>query len=284
MLVVDVDLFSLNDRYGRLAGDETLAAIAVAMEGALLRSRDACGRFGGEELVVVLPDTDEWGSGCRRTHQGRGRDPEPSARRSPIGLVSVGVGAATCRPGTPSGGAGEPDAAITMTWRSALFLAADTALYRAKAAGPAGRCSPRRMSAGPGGRRKGAAEATSRSWSHCPVLTRRAAPERVRRAGRARGRPFEDTRRELSRSSVPAVGRRDGLPRGPAAGDDGEAGSVAGGVLPAGAVGADREDSDGRARLESQLQDVSKADAGTVPRESIRAGWPATWERHRGLG
>ena len=57
LVMIDVDSFkSLNDAYGHLAGDEVLRALAwlFATTG---RSADVVGRFGGEEFLLILPDT-----------------------------------------------------------------------------------------------------------------------------------------------------------------------------------------------------------------------------------
>ncbi|HUK68022.1 MAG TPA: GGDEF domain-containing protein [Streptosporangiaceae bacterium] len=55
--IADIDHFKLvNDTYGHLVGDEVLAGIARAMT-ALLRDYDIVGRFGGEEFVILLPQT-----------------------------------------------------------------------------------------------------------------------------------------------------------------------------------------------------------------------------------
>ncbi len=55
--IADLDHFkAVNDTYGHLAGDAVLAAIARAMS-ALLRDYDVTGRFGGEEFVILLPQT-----------------------------------------------------------------------------------------------------------------------------------------------------------------------------------------------------------------------------------
>jgi len=53
----DVDRFKVyNDELGHLAGDQALRAIAATIRGSL-RGRDMAYRFGGEELLIVLPDT-----------------------------------------------------------------------------------------------------------------------------------------------------------------------------------------------------------------------------------
>jgi len=53
----DVDRFKIyNDELGHLAGDQALRAIAATIRGSL-RSKDVAYRFGGEELLIVLPDT-----------------------------------------------------------------------------------------------------------------------------------------------------------------------------------------------------------------------------------
>src|SRR5207245_2681214 len=58
LLMIDVDHFStFNDVHGHLAGDEMLRRTAVVMR-SCLRSSDFLGRFGGEEFLALLPDTD----------------------------------------------------------------------------------------------------------------------------------------------------------------------------------------------------------------------------------
>jgi diguanylate cyclase (GGDEF)-like protein/PAS domain S-box-containing protein len=55
--IVDIDHFKLyNDTYGHLAGDQVLRESAIAWSSAL-RVEDTIVRFGGEEFLVVLPDT-----------------------------------------------------------------------------------------------------------------------------------------------------------------------------------------------------------------------------------
>jgi diguanylate cyclase (GGDEF)-like protein/PAS domain S-box-containing protein len=56
--IIDIDHFKdYNDTHGHLAGDEVLRACARAWDSAL-RSKDTIVRFGGEEFLVLLPDTE----------------------------------------------------------------------------------------------------------------------------------------------------------------------------------------------------------------------------------
>lgn len=62
LIMCDIDHFkAYNDTYGHKAGDECLRKVAGAIQGTLVRPRDFCGRYGGEEFVVALPDTDQDG-------------------------------------------------------------------------------------------------------------------------------------------------------------------------------------------------------------------------------
>lgn len=57
LIILDVDHFKLvNDRYGHEVGDQVLCEIAKAIRSGL-REYDLCGRWGGEEFLVILPDT-----------------------------------------------------------------------------------------------------------------------------------------------------------------------------------------------------------------------------------
>jgi len=60
LLMVDIDHFKrFNDLYGHVAGDECLKAVATAMSTTISRAADLVARFGGDEFVAILPDTDE---------------------------------------------------------------------------------------------------------------------------------------------------------------------------------------------------------------------------------
>lgn len=57
LAILDVDRFKLiNDRFGHDAGDKALCAISDAIR-KTLREYDVCGRWGGEEFLVLLPET-----------------------------------------------------------------------------------------------------------------------------------------------------------------------------------------------------------------------------------
>jgi diguanylate cyclase (GGDEF)-like protein len=60
LALLDVDRFKLyNDRYGHLAGDDALAAVAHALGAHTRRASDCAARYGGEEFVLLLPETGE---------------------------------------------------------------------------------------------------------------------------------------------------------------------------------------------------------------------------------
>ncbi len=63
LLMLDVDLFKMyNDTYGHQRGDNCLKQIAEACMDVVSRPGDLVARFGGEEFVVVLPNTESEGA------------------------------------------------------------------------------------------------------------------------------------------------------------------------------------------------------------------------------
>lgn len=62
LCMADIDFFKLyNDTYGHQAGDHVLRAVAEALKGAL-RPGDCVSRYGGEEFLIMLPNTDAKGA------------------------------------------------------------------------------------------------------------------------------------------------------------------------------------------------------------------------------
>ena len=63
LLLIDIDYFKeYNDHYGHLAGDEVIKTIAEALNNVVKRSTDFFARYGGDEFVTVLPNTNSKGA------------------------------------------------------------------------------------------------------------------------------------------------------------------------------------------------------------------------------
>jgi len=58
VIMIDIDFFKLfNDNYGHIEGDECLKLVAEIVHQRMKRPNDLVGRYGGEEFVCILPDT-----------------------------------------------------------------------------------------------------------------------------------------------------------------------------------------------------------------------------------
>ncbi len=122
LMMVDIDHFKhVNDRYGHPAGDEVLCSVVSVLR-QRVRAQDLVGRYGGEEFMVLLPDTDLVGAEqlarelCKAVEESRclaqGAGPEGVEV-----TVSIGVFGGHLESGD--------------SW-DMLIAAADRALYEAK--------------------------------------------------------------------------------------------------------------------------------------------------------
>ncbi|WNV84746.1 GGDEF domain-containing protein [Umezawaea sp. Da 62-37] len=122
LLIVDLDHFEqVNDTYHHLVGDMLLREVADQLPGSV-RPDDIVGRFGGEEFVVLLHDSDNARAIAERIQQidlvftrSAGGEPVVLSNRT----ASIGIAVADT-----------PDATL-----DSLLASADAALYQAKAAG-----------------------------------------------------------------------------------------------------------------------------------------------------
>lgn len=120
-LMLDLDHFKeINDRYGHATGDETLLMLVKAISGSL-RGADVAARFGGDEFIVLLPQTSAESASVLADRILRSFV-EQMRKKYPDLPTTVSVGAASLR-GTRA--------------RSyeALIHEADVAMYNAKQAG-----------------------------------------------------------------------------------------------------------------------------------------------------
>jgi len=121
VLMIDIDFFKLyNDTFGHIKGDETLIAIARALSTALFRVSDVVSRYGGEEFVIILPDTNQENARivCERL-MASVADANIPFNSVKSGRLTVSIGGYT---GVPSEG---------LSFEK-FIIRADEALYRSK--------------------------------------------------------------------------------------------------------------------------------------------------------
>jgi diguanylate cyclase (GGDEF)-like protein len=87
------DLRGINNRLGHLEGDAALAVVSAAFK-AELRAYDLCARFGGDEFLVVLPETDEEEAVAvaERIQAWLADNPLPTSEGKLAVGISIGVG------------------------------------------------------------------------------------------------------------------------------------------------------------------------------------------------
>jgi diguanylate cyclase (GGDEF)-like protein len=125
ILLLDIDHFKrFNDTYGHIEGDHCLQKVAKLLSQSVKRAGDQVARYGGEEFVILLPDTTFedaclLGERIRRIVEAA-EIPNIHSDVSPFVTISIGVSSLI------------PSEHSTM---ESVIEAADTALYRAKAAG-----------------------------------------------------------------------------------------------------------------------------------------------------
>ena len=120
IVLVDIDRFkAVNDQYGHAAGDAVLVEMASRLRRSI-REEDVAGRWGRQELLVILPDDDAQGARVAAERMRECVAATPVDTGAETIAVTVSAGCATRRPGDDV---------------DALLRRADAALYAAKQAG-----------------------------------------------------------------------------------------------------------------------------------------------------
>ena len=122
LILLDIDFFKeYNDYYGHLQGDECLKQVAEALKEVTKRSTDLVSRYGGEEFVFILPET----NGTNALHIAEQCLSAIKQQKMPHlpsisgDVVTVSAGVSTCIP-------------VGEIQSSALIERADKLLYQAK--------------------------------------------------------------------------------------------------------------------------------------------------------
>lgn len=106
IIMLDIDYFKqYNDHYGHVQGDDCLKRVAQVLSKAATRSRDFCARFGGEEFVIVLPETDEIDAKkvAQRCHQLIFKEQILHAKSQVSQILTISIGVGTVIPQTDEG-------------------------------------------------------------------------------------------------------------------------------------------------------------------------------------
>ena len=129
LILIDIDHFKrFNDTYGHPEGDRILAVISKTVDETVQRSGDIAARYGGEELAVLLPDTDVRGAAqIAHTIQRKVTALQIPHANSEHHIVTISQGVTTMVPSSK-------------TTAGQLVESADIALYSAKAQGRNGAC------------------------------------------------------------------------------------------------------------------------------------------------
>ncbi|HSW06431.1 GGDEF domain-containing protein [Aquabacterium sp.] len=125
LLMLDVDCFkAYNDHYGHLEGDRCLKAIAGLLAAACRRPADMAARFGGEEFILLLPETQLPGAQALAQHLMHELAlldlPHAASTVAEQVTLSIGVLSLPCEPATTA---------------ARLLQMVDAQLYRAKSEG-----------------------------------------------------------------------------------------------------------------------------------------------------
>ncbi|MGE5372516.1 MAG: diguanylate cyclase [Solirubrobacterales bacterium] len=125
LIMMDIDYFKdYNDSYGHLAGDSCLKAIAATLRRTVKRSTDLVARYGGDELAVILPNTELSGANsiAEELRQNVAQLAIEHEYSSVASVVTISLGVVSIIP--------DRDDEI-----SRILRAADQALYEAKQRG-----------------------------------------------------------------------------------------------------------------------------------------------------
>lgn len=126
LLMLDIDHFKqVNDSYGHAAGDAVLRKFVKTIQKCLPREYDWCARIGGEEFVVVLPQTDLAGAAVVAERIRNSIEEIPMRTRAGVRSITVSIGVSGL----------QAMANRNATTVDILLADADRYLYASKAAG-----------------------------------------------------------------------------------------------------------------------------------------------------